>query len=97
MWTALIVPPLATLIATLGMAFIPGFPDATRFNLALTIPPVVLILILGLLAHFQKTIYQRFRGRATDYLCVAYFLGEIIVCLTLWLGNFMLFYKVSMP
>ncbi|MEO5716265.1 MAG: hypothetical protein ABIT37_22490 [Luteolibacter sp.] len=91
LWTALAVPPVATVVANMGIGLLSRqVNDIAAFSLG--IPPLVLILTLVLWVLFHKTVRQRYRGTSLAFLNAAYIFGQIIVCLSLWLGSCALFF-----
>lgn len=58
----------------------------------LLIPPVMFFAILALSFQFCAITKPRYRGRSLAFLVSAYFFGQIIVCLALWVGSCVLFY-----
>lgn len=90
LWSCLVIPPVMTLLAN-GIIAILGRNGGPAFA-SLGIPVVMFFVIIGLTQHFHDTINKRYQGRSLVFLNFAYFLGQIIVCLTLWFGSCVLFY-----
>lgn len=91
MWIAFSVPPVATLPGNLIASFYRTPNDyGTSF---LWVPIVVFFIIIACLPLFHRAIGSRYRGRSLVFLNCGYFLGQIIVCLSLWLGSCMLFFS----
>ncbi len=91
LWISLALPPAATLLGNLLAA---GIRHRDDYGITfLGVPVLVLFLILGFLFMFKKAVGTRYRGRSLVYLNIAYFLGQIIVCLALWVGSCLLFVK----
>ncbi|MGL4401808.1 MAG: hypothetical protein ACRCXD_18255, partial [Luteolibacter sp.] len=57
----------------------------------LWVPLIVFFVILGFLPVFHRAMKTRYRGRSLVFLNLAYFFGQIIVCLSLWLGSCLMF------
>ena len=92
LWRALAIPPAATSIGNMfiGLFAKNGNEGVLTFSL---LPLVVFGLIIGFSIQFNRTVGQRYRGRSLVFLTSAYLLGQIIVCLTLWIGTCVLFFK----
>jgi len=85
LWTALLLPPLATLLGTLIVGACRQHEDyGSTF---LWVPLVDFFLILGTSAFFSKVVSVRYQGRSWTLLCFFYFIGQIVTCLALWLGS----------
>ncbi|MGL5018850.1 MAG: hypothetical protein ACRDBP_12000 [Luteolibacter sp.] len=50
-------------------------------------------VILMFTIRFHEIVSRRYRGRSLVFLTFAYFFGQIIICLSLWLGSCLLFVK----
>ncbi|MES2921719.1 MAG: hypothetical protein V4819_09235 [Verrucomicrobiota bacterium] len=85
LWWALAIPPLVTLVINIALGLSSGIGDVAGFSLL--IPPVMFFVILGLSFRFHGIVKPRYRGRSLVFLNSAYFLGQIIVCLALWIGS----------
>ena len=85
LWGTLAIPPVLTLLPniTIGLSSRNGGDG----GLSLLIPVVMFFVILGLTFRFHAIIRPRYRGRSLVFLVTAYFLGQIIVCLALWIGS----------
>lgn len=81
-WTTLLFPPFVTLSANVAIGVGGG-----SVALSLFVPLFVVFVILGLTFRFQEIVQLRYRGRSFAFLSIAYFLGQIIVCLALWIGS----------
>ena len=57
----------------------------------LLVPLVVFFVILGNFPFFKNAVGKRYQGRSLVFLNLAYFFGQIIVCLSLWVGSCLLF------
>lgn len=91
LWIALSVPPIVTLLGNFVTGFYHGSDD---YGLPfLWVPLVVFFVILGLSCRFYDAVGRRYRGRSLVFLRLAYFLGQIIVCLALWFGSCVLFMR----
>ena len=88
LWILFSLPPMATLLGNLVASFYQTPGDyGTSF---LPVPLVVLILIIVCLPFFSRIVGNRYRGRSLVFLNCAYLLGQIIVCLSLWVGTCLL-------
>ena len=85
LWCALAIPPGVTLVANVAIGLSSKIVDAG--GLSLLIPPLMFFVILGLSFRFHAIVKPRYRGRSLGFLTTAYFLGQIIVCLALWIGT----------
>jgi hypothetical protein len=84
LWTTLAAPPLVTLLGNTIVGFYrhsSGHGDAF-----LWVPLAVFFVILGNYPFFKDAVAKRYRGRSLVFLNFAYFFGQIIICLSLWLG-----------
>ncbi len=90
LWSSLAIPPVMTLLANGMIAIIAKGGGSASASLG--IPVVMFFVIIGLTQHFHDTISKRYRGRSLIFLNFSFFLGQIIVCLTLWFGSCALFY-----
>lgn len=91
LWTTLGIPPVVTLVTNMAIGiFSRNGGDA---GISLLIPPVMFFVILGLSFRFHAIVKPRYRGRSLVFLTSAYFLGQIIVCLALWIGSCALFFS----
>jgi len=90
LWVVLAIPPATTLIANLAIGLYSR--NGGDGGVSLLLPVVMFFVILGLLFRFLAIIKPRYRGRSLVFLGFAYFLGQIIVCLTLWIGSCALFF-----
>ena len=89
LWTVLAIPPLAILVGNLLVSFVRNpDPYGTTF---LWVPIVVFFVILFCIPAFHRSVGKRYRGRSLTFLSWAFFLGQIIGCLALWLGSCFLF------
>lgn len=91
LWTALILPPVITLVSNLVLAYFSWYQRGGRPEFALWVPPLVSLLILGLSGQFHRAVKKRYRERSLVFLNFAYILGQSIVCLSLWIGTCLLF------
>ena len=85
LWNALAIPPLVTLVANIALGLSSGIGEVA--GLSLLIPPVMFFVILGLSFHFHAIVKPCYQGRSLVFLTSTYFLGQIIVCLALWIGS----------
>ena len=91
LWTALILPPVVTLILNLILAYFSWYQRGGKPEFAFWVPPIVFLLILGLGRHFNRAVKQRYRSRSLVFLNFAYVIGQSIVCLALWFGTCLFF------
>ena len=89
LWLALSIPPLSILTGNLIVSFNQN-PEPYGASY-LWVPLVVFFIILGLLPLFHRAMKTHYRGRSLVFLNLAYFFGQIIVCLSLWVGSCLLF------
>jgi hypothetical protein len=89
LWIAFSIPPLAILAGNLIVSF-ESNPDPYGASY-LWVPLMGFFIILGFLPIFHRAMKTRYRGRSLVFLNFAYFLGQIIICLSLWLGSCLLF------
>jgi hypothetical protein len=85
LWTSLLVPPLATATSGLLIGFIGDHKIQESFYLS--IPLLSAAFILGFLFQFSFTVGRRYQGASFAFLVFAYIFGQIIICLTLWIGS----------
>lgn len=91
LWIAFSVPPVAILAGNLiADSYRTPNDYGTSF---LWVPIVVFFLIIACLPLFHRAIGSRYRGRSLVLLDCGYFLGQVIVCLSLWVGSCMLFFS----
>lgn len=87
LWASLLVPPLFSVLLTAILA------GATRHNYGeggLAVLPLGLIAIITCLFPFLACLRVRYRGTSVTLLGWGYFLGQIILCLSLWFGTCLL-------
>ena len=91
LWTTLAAPPLVTLVgnAIAGFYLNSSGDEETFFGVMLA----VFFVILGNVPFFNDVVARRYRGRSLAFLNFSYFFGQIIVCLSLWLGSVLLLFK----
>ncbi len=89
LWVACSIPPLATLLGNLIVSVVRNpDPYGTTF---LWVPIVIFFIILFCTPAFNRAVGKRYRGRSLVFLNWAYILGQMIVCLALWLGSCLLY------
>lgn len=89
LWFACSIPPLATLLGNLVVSLVPNpDPYGTTF---LWVPIVVFFIIVAFTTLFHRAVKTRYRGRSLVFLNCAFVLGQMIVCLALWLGSCLLY------
>ena len=91
LWTTLAIPPVVTLVTNTAIGLLSRNGGDGGFSLL--IPPIMFFVIIGLCIKFNSLVKQRYKGRSLVFLNVAYILGQIIVCLTLWIGSCALFFN----
>ena len=89
LWTTLAIPPVVTLVTNMAIGLLSG--DG---GISLLIPPIMFFVIIGFCIKFHSLVKQRYKGRSLLFLNFAYCFGQVIVCLALWLGSCVLFYKL---
>jgi len=91
LWIAFSVPPVAILVGNvIANSFRTPEDYGTPF---LWVPAVVFFLIVACLPVFHQAMASRYRGRSLVFLDCGYFLGQIIVCLSVWMGSCMIFFS----
>ena len=90
LWVALAVPPGLTLAANMAIGL--SSKNGGDGGLSLLIPPIMFFVIVGFCIQFNLLMKLRYRRTSLFYLNFAYFAGQIIVCLTLWIGSCALFF-----
>lgn len=91
LWIAFSIPPLAILAGNpIANSYLTPTDYGTSF---LWVPLVVFFIIIACLPLFHRAVGNRYRGRSLVFLNCGYFLGQIIVCLSLWVGSCMLFFS----
>ena len=93
LWATLAIPPVLTLLPNIAIGL--GSKNGGDGGLSLLIPLVMFFVILGLTIRFHAIIGQRYRGRSLVFLVSSYFLGQMIVCLALWIGSCALFFSTQ--
>ena len=89
--STLVIPPAMTFLTNMAIGLSgKGMGDA---GLSLFLLPVMFFVVLGFTSRFHHIVGARYRGRSLVFLNFAYFLGQIIVCLALWFGSCVLFFK----
>lgn len=84
LWASLTIPPLITIICTMGIG---GIYDRSGYGIEfLFVLPVGLLTILVCLVSFISAWKVRYRGRSLVLTSIGYVLGQIIFCLALWYG-----------
>ncbi len=91
LWLTLAIPPGLTLFANMAIGLLAGAGNGNG-GLSLSVPPIMFFVIIGLAVRFHGVVRTRYQGRSLTFLSWAYFLGQIIVCLALWIGSCMLFF-----
>lgn len=84
-WLTLAAPPAVTFIFSIVTVRSPG-------NTPLLVPLIIMFPIIAQLPYFKDAVGQRYRGVSLTFLTWAYFLGETIVCLAIWIGFRVIFY-----
>jgi hypothetical protein len=90
LWSSLLIPPVATLAINLVIGLFTR--NGGDGGLSLLVPPMMLFVIIGFCIWFHSLVKQRYHGRSLVYLNCAFFLGQVIVCLALWIGSCVVFF-----
>lgn len=90
LWTALSLPPVATIVANLILSSVGENLQGVSGWLLLMLF-VVFIVILMFTIRFHEIVSRRYQGRSLVFLTFAYFFGQILICLALWIGSCALF------
>lgn len=90
LWLALVIPPLLTGVANAAIGIVTSGGSTV---VSLCVPLFVFLLIVALTFWFSAIVERRYRGRFVFYLNFAYFLGQIVVCLTVYMGTCVTFFK----
>lgn len=90
LWVTLGIPPATTLIINMAIGLLSR--NGGDAGLSLLVPVVMFFVILVLMFRFHALVRPRYRGNSLVFLNCAYFLGQIIVCLALWIGSCALFF-----
>ena len=93
LWATLAIPPVLTLLPNIAIGL--SIKSGGNGGLTLVIPLVMFFVILGLTFRFHSIIWPRYRGRSLVFLVSSYFLGQMIVCLALWIGSCALFFSTQ--
>ncbi len=93
LWATLAIPPVLTLLPNIAIGL--GSKNGGDGGLSLLIPLVMFFVIPGLTFQFHAIIRPRYRGRSLVFLVSPYFLGQMIVCLALWIGSCALFFSTQ--
>lgn len=88
LWISLLLPPLATVTVNLILGLAHGRDDG--WGILLVTPWVAFFLIIGCMTTFVPAVGMRYHGWSQVVLSSFYFMGQIIVCMALWLGSFLL-------
>lgn len=91
LWIAGSIPPLATLLGNLLVSILPD-PDPYGATY-LWVPVFVFFIIIAFTMLFHRAIKIRYKGRSLVFLDCAFALGQIIVCLALWIGSCLLVFE----
>lgn len=93
LWATLAIPSVLTLLPNIAIGL--GSKNGGDGGLSLLIPVVMFFVIFGLTFRFHAIIAPRYRGRSLVFLVSSYFLGQIILCLALWIGSCALFFSTQ--
>lgn len=88
LWISLMLPPVATVAVNviLGLAH----ELKSDWSILLVTPWLAFFLIIGCMTTFVPAVGMRYHGWSQVVLSSFYFMGQIIVCMALWLGSFLL-------
>lgn len=89
----LAIPPAVTLVTNMAIGLLSG--NGGDGGISLLIPPIMFFVIIGFCVKFSQLMGLRYKGRSMVFLNSAYFLGQIIVCLVLWIGSCALFFNAN--
>jgi hypothetical protein len=90
LWITLAIPPVLTLVTNMGIGLLSR--NGGDGGISLLIPPIMFFVIIGFCTKFHSLVKQRYKGRSLVFLNFAYFFGQVIVCLALWIGSCVLFF-----
>lgn len=89
LWISVAAPPSIVYSISLVVRFtIKGEPE-TKFIPAALIALFMFSVIAVFLMLFYHAVGRRYRGASLEYLCAAFFLGQVIVCTGIWLCFFL--------
>lgn len=88
LWCSLVIPPVMTVLGNIVASF-----ARDKESLSFGLFPVMFFVILGFAFRFHHLVSKRYRGSSLVFLNIAYFLGQIIVCIALWFGSCLLFFS----
>lgn len=86
LWISVSAPSLIICVLSLSVRFVMKSDPETHILPTLLIGPFIFPVIAIFLALFHDVAARRYRGPSLEYLCAAYFLGQVIVCSAIWLG-----------
>ena len=88
LWACLLVPPVLSGVFT---ATIAANLSKNSYRIeTLFVLPIGLIAIIACLFPYLAAIRVRYRGRSVALLGWGFFLGQIIICLSVWFGTCLL-------
>lgn len=89
LWSTLLAPPLMMFLGNMAATFV----ASDRFSVSLGLLPLMFFVIIGFTVRFNHLVSERYRGRSLVFLNIAFFLGQIIVCIALWFGSCVMFFS----
>lgn len=89
LWISLAAPPSIVYSISLVVRFIIKGEPETKFLPAALIALFMFTITAVFLILFYHAVGQRYRGSSLEYLCAAFFLGQVIVCIGIWLCFFL--------
>ncbi|MEP4076591.1 hypothetical protein [Haloferula sp.] len=93
LWASLTIPPLVTVFCILFVSALPD-PDYGPFGIGtFFILLVDLVTIIICLVIFIRAWRVRSHGRGLVLTSIAYFLGQVIICLCVWFGCCLVVYS----
>jgi len=86
LWVSLATPPVITVIGTVILSIV--FRNSTNYGMEILLMlPVSLVAIITCLVFFILAWRVRYHGRTLVLTSIGYFLGQVILCLSLWYGS----------
>lgn len=88
LWISLLLPPFATVAVNLMLGL--THARGSGQNILLVTPWLAFFVIIGCMTNFVPAVGMRYHDRSQVILSSFYFMGQIIVCLALWIGSCLL-------
>ena len=84
LWASLLVPPLLTVASTAVLVQ----KTVNDYGIGgLGVLPLGLIAVIVCLFPFLRALRVRYQGRSVTLLGWGFFIGQIVICLTVWYGT----------